>query len=186
MKKYILYAGVNGAGKSTLYQTTKYKDTMPRVNTDEIVRTIGVWDNMSDVMAAGKIALERQKQYLTEGITFNQETTLCGKAILNSIKKAKNLNYIVEMHYVGLDSAELAKERVLKRVKSGGHGIPDEDIERRYEKSFENLAKVIEECDLIALYDNTKEFRRFAIYKQGEIIRLSNNLPEWYKKRFKH
>jgi len=38
MKKYILYAGVNGAGKSTLYQTTKYIDDMPRVNTDEILR----------------------------------------------------------------------------------------------------------------------------------------------------
>ena len=38
MRKYILYAGVNGAGKSTLYMTTHYKDMMPRVNTDEILR----------------------------------------------------------------------------------------------------------------------------------------------------
>lgn len=43
MKRYILYAGVNGAEKSTLYQTTKCKDSMPRINTDEIVRQIGEW-----------------------------------------------------------------------------------------------------------------------------------------------
>ena len=43
MKRYILYAGVNGAGKSTLYQTTKCKDSMPLINTDEIVRQIGEW-----------------------------------------------------------------------------------------------------------------------------------------------
>lgn len=71
MKKYILYAGVNGAGKSTLYQTTKYKEQMPRVNTDEILREFGDWKNMSDVMTAGKIAVKRLKYFLVEGITFN-------------------------------------------------------------------------------------------------------------------
>lgn len=35
-------------------------------------------------------------------------------------------------------------------------------------------------CDLAALYDNTNEFRRFAIYKNGNIARLSKNVPEWY------
>lgn len=52
MKRYILYAGVNGAGKSTLYQTTKYKDSMPRINTDEIVRQIGEWTKTADIMKA--------------------------------------------------------------------------------------------------------------------------------------
>ena len=88
MKKYILYAGVNGAGKSTLYQTTKYKEYMPRVNTDEILRSFGDWRNPNDVMAAGKIAVKRLRQYLEEGITFNQETTLCGKSAINAILKA--------------------------------------------------------------------------------------------------
>jgi len=78
-----------------------------------------------------------------EGFTFNQETTLCGNVILNSIKKAKELGYVVEMHYVGLDSVELAKERIRKRVETGGHDIPEIDVERRYEKSFENLTKVL-------------------------------------------
>ncbi|CCZ60282.1 hypothetical protein [Hungatella hathewayi] len=78
MKKYILYAGVNGAGKSTLYRTTHYQDTMPRINTDEILREFGDWRNTADLMKAGRIAIERLNSYLQEGITFNQETTLCG------------------------------------------------------------------------------------------------------------
>ena len=71
MRKYILYAGVNGAGKSTLYMTTHYKDMMPRVNTDEILREFGDWRNTSDLMKAGRIAVERLNSYLSEGITFN-------------------------------------------------------------------------------------------------------------------
>lgn len=71
MRKYILYAGVNGAGKSTLYMTTHYKDMMPRVNTDEILREFGDWRNTSDLMKAGRIAVERLNSYLSAGITFN-------------------------------------------------------------------------------------------------------------------
>lgn len=41
-------------------------------------------------------------------------------------------------------------------------------------------------CDLVALYDNTEEvaFRRIAIYKNGEPIRVSGRVPEWYKENF--
>ena len=53
MKKYILIAGVNGAGKSTLYQALESLKNMPRINTDEIVRSFGNWQNMSDVFKAG-------------------------------------------------------------------------------------------------------------------------------------
>ena len=56
MKKYILIAGVNGVGKSTLFYLLHELTGMPRVNTDEIVREFGKWDNPIDVMKAGKIA----------------------------------------------------------------------------------------------------------------------------------
>ena len=51
-------SGENGAGKSTLYRTTHYQDTMPRINTDEILRGFGDWRNTADLMKAGRIAIE--------------------------------------------------------------------------------------------------------------------------------
>lgn len=54
MKKYILIAGVNGAGKSTLFHVLDELKNMPRVNTDDIVKKIGEWNNASDVFNAGK------------------------------------------------------------------------------------------------------------------------------------
>lgn len=68
MKKYILIAGVNGAGKSTLYHILEELQGMPRINTDEIVSSFGRWDNSSDVMKAGKIAIKRIEEYFREGI----------------------------------------------------------------------------------------------------------------------
>lgn len=58
---------------------------MERINTDEIVREIGAWNNFNDVMTAGKIAVEKIQYNFLNGISFNQETTLCGQMILNNI-----------------------------------------------------------------------------------------------------
>lgn len=182
MKKYILIAGVNGAGKSTLYQSLQSLQSMPRVNTDEILREFGDWKNMIDVMAAGEIAVKKIARYFDEGITFNQETTLCGKSILNNITKAKKRGYFIELHYIGVEDVNIAKERVDSRVKRGGHGIAEKDIERRYIDTFNNLKIVLPECDLAVLYDNTIEFRRFAIYKNGKAVRVSCDMPMWYEK----
>lgn len=181
MKKYILIAGVNGAGKSTLYQTLQTLQNIPRVNSDEILKEFGDWRNTTDIIKAGKIAVQKIAEYFQDDITFNQETTLCGKAILRNIKFAKEKGYFIELHYVGVDSVEIAKERVALRVLHGGHGIPEEDIEKRYAETFRNLKLIMPEVNLAAFYDNTSGFRRFAIYKNGALAKLSQNVPYWYK-----
>ena len=70
----------------------------------------------------------------------------------------------------------------MKRIRQGGHGIPESDIEKRYINTFDNLKVVLPKCDLIAFYDNTVEFRRFAIYRNGNPVRISSNVPAWYEK----
>lgn len=107
---------------------------------------------------------------------------MCGKSIINNIAKAKSRGYFIELHYIGVESADIAKERVTERVKQGGHGIAEQDIERRYIETFDNLKAVLPECDLTAFYDNTIEFRRFAIYKNGIPVRVSHNIPHWYER----
>lgn len=185
MKKYLLIAGVNGAGKSTLYQTLDALQVMERVNIDEIVRTFGDWKNFVDVLNAGKIAVNKIKEYFNNGISFNQETTLCGNTILKNIDRAKSLGYEIELHYVGLESIELAKQRIAYRVAHGGHGIPDADVERRYVESFEHLNMVKDKCDLVVLYDNTEVFNRFAIYKNGDLYVIADQVPMWFEKYIK-
>ena len=71
------------------------------------------------------------------------------------------------------------EERVNLRVQKGGHGIPDDDIERRYIDSLNNLNKVIELCDEIKVYDNTKLFEQVMYIKNGELIWKEKVLPNW-------
>lgn len=122
------------------------------------------------VNGAGKSTLYRTTRYQDMMPRINTDEIL------------REFGYWIELHYVGVDSPEIAKQRIAERVKMGGHGIPDKDVEKRFGESLSNLHKIIGLCDLAALYDNTNEFRRFAIYKSGEIVRLSKNIPDWYIK----
>ena len=178
---YILFAGANGTGKTTLYKMHPEYQNLPRINTDEIVREYGNWQDLSNQLKAGRKAVKLLKAYFDDNVTFNQETTLCGRSILENIKKARNLGYKVEIHYIGVESVDICKERIGKRVAVGGHGIPDEDIERRYVDSLMNMKKVLPLCDRVYFYDNSESFTLAAISENGCIDIICDEVPEWLK-----
>lgn len=179
-KKYTIFAGVNGAGKSTLYYLHPELQNEARVNMDEIARGLGDWKDMSVALEAGRRAIKLRNDFFEKGISFNQETTLCGHDPINTIIKARKLGYYIEMHYVGVDSPEICKERVRKRVAEGGHGVDEEVIERRYVTSLINLKKAIPLCNKILFYDNTSMIELFCIYNDG-CYKFLRRLPKWFK-----
>lgn len=180
MKKiFYLFAGVNGAGKSTLYNTESLdiniKDTV-RINTDEIVRKIGNWKNNSDQIKAAKIAINLRNNCFQCGKSFNEETTLTGKTILKNIDKAKEQGYELQLFYVGLNSSDIAKERVKNRVEKGGHNIENDVIEKRYYESLKNLKKIISKFDKVYLYDNSIKYKNIFLFSDNTILFKDKNI----------
>lgn len=175
-KRYIIYAGVNGAGKSTLY--TIHEKNKYRINPDEILKSMGFdWRDKEAQKKAGITAIKKFDEFIKLGVSFNQETTLTGNMIKKNIKRAKAEGYKIELEYVGVDSVEIAKERVKARVNKGGHGIPDADIERRYHNSLKQLKEVLPLCDRVSIYNNT-----FAFEPVAEIQDNFIKIREGYKK----
>ncbi|ALF20234.1 zeta toxin family protein [Fusobacterium nucleatum] len=183
-KDLYIFAGVNGAGKSTLYNShiddEGIKNSV-RINTDEIVRTFGDWRNNVDQIKAGKIAITLKNKCFNEEKSFNEETTLTGKTILKTINRAKELGYKIYLYYIGVDSPEIAKERVRNRVLKGGHNISSEVIEKRYYESLENLKKIISKCDYVKIYDNSDIYRNIFSSIDNKITKNDTELPEWAK-----
>ena len=101
---------------------------------------------------------------------------------VNGAGKSTLYESLQTLHDIPRVNADIAKERVAGRIKHGGHGIAKQDIERRFIETLNKKKKVLPESDLAAFYDNTIEFRRFAIYKNGNPVRISHNVPNWYKK----
>lgn len=100
---------------------------------------------------------------------------------MNNVHKAKELGYSVELYYVGVNNVEIAKDRVKHRVACGGHGIADEDIERRYSQSLNNLKVILPLCDKAIIYDNTDAFKIISMFENGYCIKESSDIPKWYK-----
>ena len=180
MKRYAVFAGINGAGKSTFHN--EFYEPLPgekRINTDEMVARIGSWRDGSLQMKCARESVRLIKQYLDDGISFNQETTMAGKSIIGTIKTAKTRGYEIHLHYVGLESADIALQRIAKRVAEGGHGIPADDVVRRYGNSFGNLCAALKYCDHAALYDNSVRMRLVAKFNNGNLVYKSQSLPGW-------
>ena len=180
-KIYTLFAGVNGAGKTTIYRTMGFEENENRVNADEILAASGGdWSNQNDQMKAGREALSRLNSFIKQGVSFNQESTLTGQTILRTIEKVKENGFLVNLYYIGLDSPELAIERVKRRVASGGHGIPEDVIRKRYEASLDMLTRVPPLCDFVVVYDNSKAYNKVAIYKDDSWT-LYDEGCSWFK-----
>ena len=140
MELYII-SGCNGAGKTTASFTILPEILKCRefVNADEIAKGLSPFQPEKVAIEAGRIMLYRIEQLLNEKKTFAFETTLASKTYKNTIVKAKEKGYIVTLLFFWLQTVELAKNRVQKRVLEGGHDIDPEIIERRYLSGIRNL-----------------------------------------------
>jgi predicted ABC-type ATPase len=140
------------------------------------------WKSVEAQVEAGRIVLKRQRECLEQGLSFNQETTLCGGSIVRAIKEAKNLGYFIIMSYVGVNNPEIAKARVAKRIALGGHGVSEGTVERRYSSSMENLIKLLPLCDKVNIYDNSGSELILVAYGEKTDIKRTSEKCEWADK----
>ena len=128
-----------------------------------------------------RIAVDKINRCIQSGTSFNQETTLSGISIVKTIQAAKEQGFFVKMFYIGLESSELAIERVAKRVTEGGHGIKEEDIRRRYEASLKMLKEIAPLCDSVAFFDNTVRYKKVANLNNKHLQIKDYSIP-WFNR----
>ncbi|BAZ09172.1 hypothetical protein NIES4071_09780 [Calothrix sp. NIES-4071] len=145
--RLIVIAGSNGAGKST-FTRNAHSLNLPIIDPDAEARAINPDNPESIAVAAGKVAIRRAREYLSNNQSFAVETTLSGSTYLKMMRDAKAKGYETNLIYVGIDNVETNIGRVATRVLAGGHNVPDEDVRRRYERSLNNLPKVKENSEI--------------------------------------
>ena len=132
-------------------------------------------------IAAARHVLGAARRNLSNGTSFAVETTLAGKKYLQMILDAKNKGFEIVLVYVGTRSVEINLERIRNRVLSGGHDVPEQDVRRRYKRSFENLPAAIARADHTILFDNSTDDG----YRLVAILSATGNqwfepVPTWF------
>ena len=161
LPEVIVFAGPNGSGKTTI--TGMAKTVGEYINADDIKRTT----LCTDIEAALKAEELREKMIL-EKKDFTFETVLSTDRNLRLLKKAKEQGYFVRCIYVLTANADINVARVSARQAIGGHGVPEDKIRSRYSKALALIPQLVEVCDILHVYDNTKE--PFRIFKKRKDI----------------
>jgi predicted ABC-type ATPase len=140
-KKIYIVSGCNGAGKTTASYTIlpEILDCKEFVNADEIAKGLSPFQPEKVAFEAGRIMLQRLDDLLLANENFAFETTLASRTFASFINRAKALDYEVTLLFFWLSSKELAANRVKTRVAEGGHNIPVDVIERRYDRGLLNF-----------------------------------------------
>jgi predicted ABC-type ATPase len=165
-KKLYIIAGCNGAGKTTASYTIlpAILNCKEFINADEIAKGLSPFQPEKVSFEAGRIMLHRIDELLEKGTDFAFETTLSSNNYVAKIKQAQKLGYSVTLLFFWLKDVELAKDRVMTRVKDGGHDIPKEVIERRYNRGIKNFfEKYLPICDSAILIDNSDKIPKFVM-----------------------
>jgi predicted ABC-type ATPase len=162
VKDLIVIGGPNGAGK-----TTAAPDVLPSslgvrefINADEIARGLSPFNPDSTSIAAGRLMLERMQQLAEVGESFAIETTCSGRAHPRFLRNCKNAGYRLTLVFLWLPSVDVALARVARRVREGGHSIPDDVVARRYVLGLRNMRQIyLPLVDIAVIYDNSDHGR---------------------------
>lgn len=182
VKRYVIVAGINGAGKSSFYKLDTIKknpllSNSIRVNPDEIIRNAGQdWKNTSAQTQAARQAARMLKNLLAGEDDFHREMILAGGVGSHKmhIAKAKKNGFHVHLIYIALENVELSKKRIAERVSKGGHGIPDNIVEKRYGESLRNLKEVLPLVDEVDVFDNSTDGLKL-VYSRNERFEINKS-----------
>jgi predicted ABC-type ATPase len=165
----IIIAGPNGAGKTTFAnEYLKERSDFVFVNADEIRRELAeppFGEAQRDVYA-GRLMIKQINALAVARRNFTCETTLASLAYAKKIRVWRQLGYSVALTYLRLPSADISVQRVRKRVAAGGHGIPEDVLRRRFDKSFRYFEQIYKPIvDEWELWDSLE--REFRLVDRG-------------------
>lgn len=159
----LVIAGPNGSGKSTLTAGLRSDSAFPSVyvNADDIARTTFGWlPNRFRVVREwlGAVFATRKRLQLVRAQTdFAFETVLSTPGKLAILQSAKDAGYTVVVVFVATLDAAINRERVLQRVRKGGHPVNADKVEQRYHRAMRLSPCLFELCDEVYVYDNSQE-----------------------------
>lgn len=157
MPALYIIAGPNGAGKTTFIKRFAPRELalLDFINADEIARGLSPLAPERAQIEAGRLVLDRLRQFIDEGRDFCLETTLSGRTYRKYFELARRSGYHVRLDFLLLPTLEDSIQRVADRVEQGGHNVPLADLQRRFAVSLQNLFSIYRPViDNWSLYDN--------------------------------
>ena len=180
----VIVAGPNGAGKSTFVETFLKPTGILVVNPDEVAKGLSPDSPEALAYEAARVADAWRRDLAARGVSFCMETVFSDPqgTKVDFLKACRSNGYTVVMVFIGLESADLSRGRIMERVEAGGHDVPDEKIVTRFPRTFANLRQALTFVDQAFLFDNSsadQPYRFVAEFRNGRRRRRKGYRPAW-------
>jgi len=180
----VIVAGPNGAGKSTFVETFLKPTGILVVNPDEVAKGLSPDSPEALAYEAARVADAWRRDLAARGVSFCMESVFSDPqgAKVDFLKECRSNGYRVVMVFIGLESADLSRGRIMERVEAGGHDVPDEKIVTRFPRTFANLRQALTFVDQAFLFDNSsadQPYRFVAEFRNGRRRRRKGYRPAW-------
>src|SRR5690242_7908917 len=135
MPSLFIRAGANGSGKTTFYFSAKENSfisiAIPFVNVDMIAKEDLGGYSAENFERANMICRERVGGYIDNMQDFMIESNFAKQTDFDWLEKMKQKGYDIILFLLGTSDVEINIKRVERRVKEGGHYVPENIIRDR-------------------------------------------------------
>jgi predicted ABC-type ATPase len=122
-----------------------------------------------------------RQSWIASGQSFTTETVMSAPDKLRLLESARNEGFRTYLYFVSTESTRINRERVASRVVKGGHDVPEDKIDSRYERSMRQLRPAIRLSNRAYLFDNSGETHRLiAEYEGNALVQVDRELPQWF------
>jgi len=192
---FLLICGPNGAGKSTFRQKRLDPLGFPCIDPDAVALSLYGRHptTRQEAIKATQEATDQVLRHFRNQMSVGLETVFSDSKghKLGLLKEATKQGFKTVIVFIGVDHPQISIARVMDRVEQGGHDVPDEIIEDRFPRCFENLKCALTLVDLVLLIDNSGAYELsdstmglrhyvFGLIKNGKIAKITNPVPHWF------
>jgi predicted ABC-type ATPase len=177
MPNLFVIAGPNGAGKTTYARRFLPEEMRTRefVNADLIAAGLSPFAPDKAAFEAGRIMLNRLRELAAQRDNFSFETTLSGRTYAPLLREMRAAGYRIRMDFLWIPQLGITRQRVRQRVAKGGHDIPEEVQQRRFQLGIRNLATLYRPLlDHWRLYDNTFARPHLIVEEEDGDLRVAD------------
>ena len=178
-----MLAGPNGSGKTSFYSQAISLGfitiELPFENLDLIAKGLGGYSE-ENYARASEIYRENTARHIESKADFMIESNLADSRAYDWISAIKKRGYEIVLFYISTQRLETNFERVKRRVKEGGHFVPESIIESRYFQSHSYLKIKLSEFAKVYLIDNSGyQPEVHSIIINGKIIEKHAKICKW-------
>ena len=139
---------------------------------------------VSNAYVAAAIAAYIREELIMTGESFTFETVMSSPDKVTLMRRALDAGYRVYLYYIATADPTINISRVRNRVKGGGHGVPEDKIVSRYERSLDLLFDAIKNTSRAYVFDNSTDDQEkvwIAECTNGEELTLNmDQVPDWF------